>query len=81
MATQKAQVIAYCKVNGSITAREAFVHLGINSPRKVLSDIRNSPKYNVTTIEESKVDEFGKTKRWNRYFIKEVQNNEQNRNC
>ena len=65
MATQKAQVIAYCKVNGSITAREAFIHLGINSPRKVLSDIRNSPKYNVTTVEESRVAENGRTKRWN----------------
>ena len=81
MATQKAQIVAYCNEHGSITAREAFIHLGINSPRKVLSDIRNSPKYNVTTVEESKVDEFGKTKRWNRYFIKEVQSNEQDRSC
>lgn len=75
MATQKAKVLAYCKVNGSITAREAFIHLGINSPRKVFSDIRNSGKYIVTTIDESRVDIWGRTRRWKRYFIKEAECN------
>lgn len=36
---QKEKIIAFCKAHGSITAREAFTRLDINSPRKVISDI------------------------------------------
>jgi hypothetical protein len=70
--TQKARVIAHCKEYGSITVREATVMLEINSPRKVISEIRQSGEYSVETVSESKVDQYGQRKRWNRYFIKPI---------
>ena len=69
---QKAKVLAYCKQYGSITAREAFTSLDINSPRKVISDMRQSPLYDVTHIDEKKVNGAGDTVSFRRYFIKEV---------
>lgn len=39
-ATDCGRVLAYCEKHGSITAREAFIRLNINSPRKVFSDLR-----------------------------------------
>lgn len=77
--THKAKIAAYCKEHGSITARDAFIKLGINSPRKVISDMHRSGKYIVDTLEESRVDELGYRTRWNRYYIKEreVNPNEQ----
>ena len=39
-ATNCAKVLAYCDRYGSITAREAFIKLNINSPRKLFSDMR-----------------------------------------
>lgn len=38
--TNYVKVLEYCAKHGSITAREAFIHLGINSPRKVISDLK-----------------------------------------
>jgi hypothetical protein len=49
------------------------VKLDINSPRKVVSDMRHSPLYNVDSIEETKVKENGETVRYNRYFISKVE--------
>jgi hypothetical protein len=72
-ATQRRKILDYCKRNGSITIREAFTKLDINSPGKRISEMRNSPFYKVESIEESKTDKDGNTKRWKRYFIKEVQ--------
>lgn len=69
---QKEKIIAFCKTHGSITAREAFTNLDINSPRKVISDIRQSPLYDVSQIDEKKVNEAGDTVSFRRYFIKEV---------
>lgn len=69
---QKAKVIAFCKRHGSITARDAFTKLDINSPRKVISDIRNSPLYEVTHIDEERVNSAGDLVSYRRYFIKEV---------
>ena len=64
-ATDCGRVLAYCEEHGSITAREAFIHLNINSPRKVISDLRRNgyevraePMYN------------GGKKPYHRYFIK-----------
>jgi hypothetical protein len=71
VATQKAKIIEYCERNGSITIREAFTELNINSPSKRISELRKSPYYSVESIEESRTDEAGNTKRWKRYFIKE----------
>ena len=71
-ATQRAKILAYCKENGSITVRDACVKLDINSPTKRISEMRNSPDYEVQTIEETRVNESGNTVRYNRYFIKAV---------
>lgn len=69
-ATQKAKILAYCAEYGSITIREAFTRLDINSPSKRISELRNSSQYSVESIDESRTDESGKTTRWKRYFIK-----------
>ena len=71
-ATQKGKILAYCQEHGSITVREAFERLHINSPTKRISEMRHSPDYLVETIEETRVNNDGETKRYNRYFIKAV---------
>ena len=68
--TQQAKILDHCANYGSITIREAFTELNINSPSKRISEIRKSGKYIVDSIEESKTDKDGNTKRWKRYFIK-----------
>jgi hypothetical protein len=70
-ATQKAKILAYCAEHGSITIREAFTELNINSPSKRISEIRNSKEYIVESEEESRTKD-GVTTRWKRYFIKKV---------
>lgn len=72
-ATQRAKILSYCELHGSITIREAFTKLNINSPSKRISEIRNSGRYSVNDIIESKTDENGETTRWKRYFINELQ--------
>lgn len=74
-ATQKNKILTYCEQHGSITVREAFTKLNINSPTKRISEIRNSGLYSVNTIEESKTDKDGNTTRWKRYFINELPTN------
>lgn len=76
MITQKLKVLSYCAEHGSITAREAFIKLNINSPRKVISDIKNSGLYDVESIVEQKMDSDGNKIRWRRYFIKEKSRDE-----
>ena len=68
-----AKVLAYCAAHGSITVRDAY-KLDINSPTKVISNMRKSPKYDVQDIQETRVNKSGETKRYKRYFIKEVEN-------
>ena len=71
-ATQKLKILDYCAKHGSITIREAFTKLNINSPSKRISKIRNSGLYTVDDVEESRTAEDGSTTRWKRYFIREV---------
>ena len=63
-ATQCGKILEYCAEHGSITAREAFIHLNINSPRKAISDMRRKG-YEVKTVE---MDNNGK-KPYKRYYI------------
>jgi hypothetical protein len=72
MNTQKRKILDYVEQFGSITAREAFIDLNINSPRKVISDLKKSGLYSVESIEERKTDEDGRTIKWRRYFIREM---------
>ena len=72
MSINNAKVLAYCKQHGSITVRDAAVKLEINSPTKVISNMRHSDKYIVTDIPETRENEKGEIKRYKRYFIQEV---------
>lgn len=69
-ATQQAKILAYCFLHGSITIREAFENLHINSPSKRISEMRHSPLYEVESIEEVKTKDDGEIVRYKRYFIK-----------
>ena len=62
--TDYTKILEYCAEYGSITAREAFIRLNINSPRKVISDLRRKG-YEVKV---EKMDNNGKTP-YNRYYI------------
>ena len=68
--TQQAKILAYCKEHGSITVRDAFSKLDINSPTKRISELRKAG-YDVKTVEESRVKDGGQTVRYKRYFINE----------
>lgn len=68
-----AKILAYCFLHGSITVRDAAVKLDINSPTKVISNMRKSPKYDVQDIFETSVNSSGETKRYKRYYIKAVE--------
>ena len=70
--THNEKVLAYCKQHGSITVRDAY-KLDINSPTKVISNMRKSPNYDVQQMEETRVNNSGETKHYMRYYIKEVQ--------
>lgn len=71
--TQRMKILEYCSEHGSITVREAFEELGINSPTKRISEMRKSGLYSVDTLEERRTYEGGVTKRWTRYFIAPVE--------
>jgi hypothetical protein len=62
--TDCARVLAYCDEHGSITVREAFFNLDINSPRKVISDLRKKG----FVVRTDPMPNNGK-KPYNRYFI------------
>lgn len=68
--TQKAKILAYCKIHGSITVRDAFEKLNINSPTKRISEMRRAG-YDVQTTDETRVKDNGETVRYKRYYIGE----------
>ena len=69
-ATQKSKILAFCDKYGSITVRDAFEKLNINSPTKRISELRASGQYDVEVFEESNENLLGETVRYNRYFIR-----------
>jgi hypothetical protein len=71
-ATQRAKILAFCAEHGSITVRDAVVRLNINSPRKIISDMRSSELYDVQDITETKMNEYNMPVRYKRYFITKV---------
>lgn len=71
--SQKARILAYCAEKGSITVRDAFTKLNINSPTKRISELRQAG-YDVQTIDEVRVKDNGETVRFKRYFIGGVPN-------
>lgn len=74
--TQADKILRYCEKHGSITVRDMCVKLEINSPRKVVSDMRHSPFYDVRDITESRVNRDGETKTYKRYFIEAVRSDD-----
>lgn len=64
-ATQRMKIFQYCEEHGSITIREAFEKLFINSPSKRISEMRHSQDYDVQT---EVVKPEGKA-RYKRYYI------------
>lgn len=71
-ATQKGKILQYCAEHGSITIREAFEKLYINSPSKRISELRLSGKYDVQCMNETRVNSAGETVPYKRYFIKPI---------
>ena len=74
--SQKLRILQYCDSHGSITAREAFEILEINSPRKRISEMRNSPFFDVETIWDSRVKADGTVAKFARYRIRAAKNQE-----
>lgn len=69
-ATQRGKILAYCMEHGSITIRDAFEKLHINSPTKRISEIRLSGEFVVESVDETRINNDGEVKRYKRYFIK-----------
>lgn len=69
-ATQKGKILQYCADHGSITIREAFEKLYINSPSKRISELRLSGRYDVQFVNETRINSAGDTVSYKRYFIK-----------
>lgn len=67
-ATQKAKILQYCEEHGSITNREAFEKLFINSPTKRISELKKAG-YDVRPVVETRLNAEGERVRFNRYFI------------
>lgn len=67
-ATQKVKILNWCNEHGSITVRDAFVNLNINSPTKRISELRQAG-YGVKTVDEERVKDSGEIVRYTRYFI------------
>jgi hypothetical protein len=72
-ATQKAKILAYCEEHGSITIRDAFTKLNINSPSKRISELRLGGNYDVQSVEESRINGSGELVKYKRYFIKKAE--------
>lgn len=70
-ATQYGKILEYCEEHGSITAREAFIKLNINSPRRAITELRRKG-YEVRAVD---MDNNGK-KPYKRYFITKPDENE-----
>ena len=72
-ATQKGKILNYCAAHGSITIRDAFEKLKINSPSKRISEMRNSVDFVVDDITEYVLNDEGKVEtKFKRYFIQAV---------
>ena len=72
--TQKGKILDYCAEHGSITIRDAFEKLHINSPSKRISELRKSADYVVDDITEYILNDEGKVEtKFKRYFIQALE--------
>lgn len=67
-ATQRRKILGYCAEYGSITNRDAYLDLNINSPTKRISELRRDG-YGVTERWEEHINTSGEKTRYKRYFI------------
>ena len=68
--TQKRKILDYCAEHGSITIRDAFEKLHMNSPSKRISELRKAG-YDVQAVNETRTNSSGKEVRYKRYYISE----------
>ncbi len=68
--TQKMKILDYCAEHGSITIRDAFEKLHMNSPSKRISELRKAG-YDVQAVNETRTNSSGKEVRYKRYYISE----------
>lgn len=71
-ATQRMKILDFCAEHGSITIRDAFEQLHINSPSKRISEIRASGVYDVQAETEKRINSDGNEVRYKRYYISEA---------
>ena len=68
---QRLDILEFCTKHGSITIRDCYDALNMNSPSKRISEMRHSPFYTVDDITEYVYDDDGKVKtKYKRYFIR-----------
>ena len=67
--SQRMKILQYCEAHGSITVREAFAELHINSPTKRISEISKSGLYDIQIREVRQVNSSGEKVHFNRYYI------------
>lgn len=72
--TQRQKILDYCEAHGSITVREAFEELRINSPTKRISEIKKSGLYAVDTAEIRQTNSAGQKVRFTVYYIRRLGN-------
>lgn len=72
--TQRQKILDYCEAHGSITVREAFEELRINSPTKRISEIKKSGLYAVDTEEIRQTNSAGQKVRFTVYYIRRLGN-------
>lgn len=70
--SDRLRIVNYCRIHGSITIRDCYDILGMNSPSKRISELRHSPDYVVEDIWEDRINPKGIKKRYKRYYIREV---------
>lgn len=68
--TQRRKILQYCEEHGSITIRDAFENLYINSPSKRISEMRQAG-YDVQSVVERRTNASGVEVRYKRYYISE----------
>ena len=67
-ATQRSKILAYFLDNGSMTVRDAFEELNINSPTKRISELRRMG-YDIVGIRETRIKKNGNKVGYIRYYL------------
>lgn len=71
-ATQRSKILAYFLDHGSMTVRDAFEKLHINSPTKRISELRRMG-YAIEGIRESRTNQYGERVGYVRYYLRGIE--------